>query len=86
MRRGEGRTLALFEDSVAAAVGIRERAFWIMHNVQEPEGTLEVVEKAAIIHEYAKWWCDKVEEVKSIWQSNGRPDIYTNLIQGSFME
>ena len=76
-KRGENmggrQVLALLEDSAAAAVGIRERAYLIMNNA--PYDPLEIAREAAVIHEYASWWCKKVNQAKGIWVKDGKPDI-----------
>jgi hypothetical protein len=71
--RPEDKTLALFENVIAAAVGIRERA-WLAANVMLDDRVLAMQELAEI-HEYAEWLRKEILNAKRQWCEKGQPDI-----------
>ena len=68
------RTLELFEDWVAAAVGIRERA-WLAANVMLDDH-VGAMQELAEIHEYAEWLRREILSARQNWNQNGQPDIF----------
>ena len=83
MTRGEDRTLALLEDSSAAAAGIQIKAAYAMQVAQDD--WLEAVKELTVIHEYAYWWANKVAEARNIWLAQGKPAI-TPYQQGTLIK
>jgi|GEM_PF-5123977 len=75
MGRRENRTQAVLENSIAGALGIRERArvaaSWLL---DDPERAMaELVE----IHQWADELRSSLIEAKDNWYKNGQPDILT---------
>lgn len=74
MGRRQNRTLALIEESIAIAGGIRRRAeyaaSWLL---DDPRRAMEELEQ---IHEYASDWEREYKNIKNAWDENGQPDIF----------
>lgn len=85
MARGESKTRELLEGIAAVAAGSGIDVYHAMQEIQvEP---LEAIRRLAVVHENLGWIQREINQVATIWQQQGQPDIYATAgwQQGTFI-